>query len=257
MCVLTGREDPEAAHIYPHSLIRSSTREPRAVARFWSLLNVFWEPERVESWKREIFGNSMNFDKPTHGCFNLISLQKDAHALWGAGRFALRPIEYSTDHKTLKIEFHWVRKPSHRLEEIDLLKIPETSRGVWEYRDGHGGLGFPTGTYMEDGRPVWDVVRSGDVFTMTTSDSDKLPLPSLPLLELQWNLQRIAGMSGAAEPQEEFSYDDDEEEERAMKVPDRDAPIRRVRTVFDWLGQLPADNELSPANVDRRLHITV
>ncbi|EFW23403.1 hypothetical protein D8B26_006892 [Coccidioides posadasii str. Silveira] len=51
-CVLTGWEEPDTAHIYTHSLIKASGREPRAVGRFWDILGLFWEEERVEQWKK-------------------------------------------------------------------------------------------------------------------------------------------------------------------------------------------------------------
>src|SRR3954447_4707576 len=41
-------------------------------------------------------------------------------------------------------------------------------------------------------------IRSGETFDFTTKDPKKLPLPSMELLEMQWVLQRLVGMSGAA-----------------------------------------------------------
>ena len=41
-------------------------------------------------------------------------------------------------------------------------------------------------------------IRSGETFTFTTKDPKNLPLPSVELLEMQWVLQRLVGMSGAA-----------------------------------------------------------
>lgn len=47
-CVLTGWEEPDAVHIYPHCLIKVSGREPRAVGRSWDILGLFLEEDRVE-----------------------------------------------------------------------------------------------------------------------------------------------------------------------------------------------------------------
>ncbi|KAE8420547.1 hypothetical protein BDV36DRAFT_249569 [Aspergillus pseudocaelatus] len=47
-CVLTRTPDPDAAHIYPNSLLNASKREPNAAARFWSIMNVFWDEGRVQ-----------------------------------------------------------------------------------------------------------------------------------------------------------------------------------------------------------------
>jgi hypothetical protein len=50
---------------------------------------------------------------------------------------------------------------------------------------------------LEDNRSI-SHVRSGETFTFTTKDPENLPLPSMELLEMQWVLQRLVGMSGAA-----------------------------------------------------------
>ncbi|KAG9232479.1 hypothetical protein BJ875DRAFT_77387 [Amylocarpus encephaloides] len=42
-------------------------------------------------------------------------------------------------------------------------------------------------------------IRSGDYFKLQTDDPATKPLPSFQLLELQWFLQRIQGMVGAAD----------------------------------------------------------
>lgn len=42
-----------------------------------------------------------------------------------------------------------------------------------------------------------EAIASGDVFTVTTSDPETMPLPSWALLETQWFLRQVAGMSGA------------------------------------------------------------
>jgi hypothetical protein len=42
-------------------------------------------------------------------------------------------------------------------------------------------------------------IHSGDTFTLTTDDPESHPLPSLELLDMQWVLQRLVAMCGAAE----------------------------------------------------------
>jgi hypothetical protein len=51
------------------------------------------------------------------------------------------------------------------------------------------------------------LIASGDVITMTTDDPVTLSLPSWDLLQMQWVLQRLSAISGAAEPQDNFSDD--------------------------------------------------
>jgi hypothetical protein len=42
-------------------------------------------------------------------------------------------------------------------------------------------------------------IKSGDYSKIQTDDPDKKPLPSFELIELQWFLQHIQGMAGAAD----------------------------------------------------------
>nr|KMM68269.1 hypothetical protein CPAG_04600 [Coccidioides posadasii RMSCC 3488] len=154
------------------------------------------------SGKKEIFSDPRDLKAPKDGCFNMISLDKHPHALWGAGRFALRPKELSADLKELKVEFHWQPKPSHETEEIDLLTEPATSRGLYKY--GGRGLPVPTGTYKED------------------------------------------GMSGAAEASGDLDHNDDDDDGKEMPTYDRDANVRSVRAIFEWLRLLPENEQSTP-----------
>jgi hypothetical protein len=52
-------------------------------------------------------------------------------------------------------------------------------------------------------------IQSGETFTFTTKDPKNLPLPSLELLEMQWALQRLVGICGAAGWPGLDSIDDD------------------------------------------------
>ncbi|EIT78162.1 hypothetical protein AO1008_00244 [Aspergillus oryzae 100-8] len=107
-------------------------------------MNVFWNKDRVQRWKTEIFGNEKDLRKPRHGCFNLLSFCWQARMRWCEGRFALRPME-NADSRTLKVH-----------EEPEL-----------------------------------EAIASGDVFTVTTSDPETIPLPSWALLETQWFLRQV------------------------------------------------------------------
>ncbi|OKL58552.1 hypothetical protein UA08_06261 [Talaromyces atroroseus] len=238
-CVLTGQAEPDAAHIYPYCLIKASAREPTAVGRFWDIMKVFWEDSRVEQWQKEIFGDELDLQNPRDTCFNMLSLSKHPHAMWGAGRFALRPME-KTDSKTLKVQFYWQRKSSDGATEIKLLTEPKSTRGL--YGDQGYPFSIPTGTYKDNGEPEYKAVVSGDTFTLTTPDPDRLPLPSWPLLEMQWHLQRIVAMSGAAEAQD---YPDPDDDFNPKDTINRDTAVRRVEDILVWL-RTSTDNDESP-----------
>ncbi|PIG80529.1 hypothetical protein AARAC_003234 [Aspergillus arachidicola] len=185
----------EAAHIYPNGLLKASTREPDAVERFWYIMKVFWDDDRVQRWKSGDFCD---------------------------GRFALRPMQID-DSRTIKVQLFWQKGLSNPLARVDLLMKPESSRGLYGCK-GHS-LAVFTGTYKENGEPIYRAIASGDAFTISTNDPETMPLPSQALPEMQWYLQRIAGMGGAAEMVEGNS--------------DYDGAVQRTRRIYDWLGISP------------------
>jgi hypothetical protein len=161
------------------------------IPKFWDLLPLFWGKDRVEKWKSTIFPNSQNPDIGVERCFNLISLSPNAHDMWNRGLFALKPLKLSRNRKELTVQFFWQVPGNHDIKSrIDLLTEPTSSEGLEIVGDGY----FLN--RLEDGSTPR--IRSGETFTFTTKDPKNLPLPSLELLEMQWILQRLVGMCGAA-----------------------------------------------------------
>ena len=124
--------------------------------------------------------------------------------MWAKGQFALKPLELSSDNTELMVQFFWqvsnTYKPANR---IDLLKEPASSKGLTE---GAGGW-----LAYEEIDGSLHKIRSGEVFTFKTTDPKNLPLPSMELLEMQWHLQRLVAMSGAAGwPSLDWADDDDD-----------------------------------------------
>lgn len=197
----------------------------------------------MDRWRTELFRDSPNLTPyPVDTCSNILSLDKRAHALWGAGRFALRPVALSANRKAMQIEFYWQKKkPAHGKDEINLLSEPETSRGLYDYDDCEG-LSFITGKREQNGQPRYGALVSGQRVTVSTDDPDKRPLPSWDLLEMRWVLQRVAGMSGAAEPSDHKREDSGDTDEIVV---DREAPIQRVREVFKWLDYMPEEKKFA------------
>jgi hypothetical protein len=73
------------------------------IPKFWRLLRLFWDRDRVEKWRNTIFPNSQNPDVSVERYFNLISLTPTAHDMWNKGLFALKPLELSPDYKKLTV----------------------------------------------------------------------------------------------------------------------------------------------------------
>ena len=122
-------------------------------------------------------------------------LSPDAHKYWTKAYFALKPIQLSDDKKCLDVEFYWMPRCNHSAA-VDILTSPESSEG----RSDAKLLHFPTER----------LIYSGQTFSLTTDDTEKHPLPHPALLEMQWILQRVAAMSGAAEICDDFDNDDDD-----------------------------------------------
>ncbi|KAE8355342.1 hypothetical protein BDV28DRAFT_129151 [Aspergillus coremiiformis] len=91
----------------------------------------------------------------------------------------------NADSRTLSPQFYWQRGLSDAIAEIDLLTNPESS--CWLYGARGHSLSLFTGTYEDNGEPVYKTIASGDVFTLISNNPKTVPLPSRPLLEtLQW-----------------------------------------------------------------------
>ena len=133
---------------------------------------------------------SQNPHTGVESCFNLISLCPNAHNYWTRGLFALKPLELSSDRRKLDLQFFWQPQAKFKVDErVNLLTEPSSSRGL-NFVD-------KCGLSYDLNRPV--PIRSGDTFTLTTDDPESRPLPSIDLLDMQWVLQRVVAMSGAAE----------------------------------------------------------
>lgn len=241
VCVLTGAMGPQAAHIFPYCMLNKTANKSdvryTAQADFWMLLKVFWDDDRVDKWRNKIFPDPRHPDTGVDSCFNLISLTPTAHAYWNDGRFALKPLSLSNDEKKLTIQFFWQPQYDHKLQDrVDLLKEPLSSESL--------------NVAEIDGKPCFlsrlvrkraSQIKSGDIFTLTTDDPGKRPLPSWELLEMQWILQRITAMSGAAgTPELEFNDDDDIDSQPALIPDDNNGNIRSyLDDMYRWIPYPP------------------
>ena len=219
-CVLTGIEFIEVAYIYPHYAMKEKEEDrngPRHT--FWESLELFWPAEKVATWKAKLFPNDIS-DKGQEEVYNLISLAPHVHGMWGRGLFALKPISESDDKKTLIVQFFWQTKQKNSFPKISLTIQPHSTKGLKQSTGAHGGL-----IWLHDKNKKQ--IQSGDSFELNTDDPIKKPLPSFELLELQWFLQRVQGMAGAAdvdweEPWLETDSDSDYAVEEAPSLASND-----------------------------------
>ena len=189
-------------------------------------------------WENTIFSNPKCPGVGIESCFNSISLRRDAHDLWNRGLFALKPLELSPNRKRLTVQFFWQVRGKHTTKDrIDLLTEPTSSEGLDEVEEDGAWLEYR----KDDGFPRRPI-RSGDQFTFTTEDPEKLPLPSVELLEMQWVLQRLVGMSGAAGWPSLDEYDDDSVDDNDDWLTPDSSVHNSLKRVREWIGAEGAAN---------------
>ena len=208
-CVLTGDPGTEIAHIYPFHSIKH--KEEDIFGRrhiFWDQLKNFWPEEKVAAWEAELFPrgiDEMGLDR----AYNLITLSAGAHKAWDRGAFALKPISVSNDNTTLKIQFFWQKKQNDiQATAMSLLTTPFSTKDL----DRNEGA-YDHGFYRLVNISTLEPIKSGQFFELQTDDPIQRPLPSFQLLEMQWFLQRVAGMAGAAGDLHWEDWDEDSDEE--------------------------------------------
>ncbi|SPO02565.1 uncharacterized protein DNG_05238 [Cephalotrichum gorgonifer] len=184
-CVLSGMEDPEAAHIFPFS-----TTEKRKFLDLNRMLRIFWGAEQAQSWA-ELF-ESMDV---TESARNLICFNHQLHWWLDSAKMALKPLKVIGDGAVL-VQFHWLKgnnlkphvpleKPYQSLPFTDILaKAGLSDNRAW-------GSGF---AHRRSGIPL----RTGQTFVLGARDPERAP--NFELLKLSWDLLRVAAISGAALP---------------------------------------------------------
>jgi hypothetical protein len=193
--VLTKAGEPiEVAHIYPFSMRSEYNPASQSVPSFWNTLRLFWSEERVNAWYDAVF------PRGTEACHNLICLCPNAHKYWEKAHFALKPIGLSDDKKRLDIQFFWLAK-GNRTSQVAILQRPPLPVQLDQ---------GPNMTMLLNVQTK-QIICSGDQISLETDDPVAHPLPDLKLLEMQWVLNRVAAISAAAEPQDDFGDDSDDD----------------------------------------------
>ncbi|CAK7274808.1 hypothetical protein SEPCBS57363_006353 [Sporothrix epigloea] len=194
-CILTGTANPEAAHIYPFSAGPASGR-----AKHIATLVNFWGKEKADAWSRQYSATSV-----TESAKNLLCLNSQLHFWWGTCHLALRPIR-TLDPCTIKLQLHWLRRSRTR-PTAPLSGTFDDIRSLCGGEDDLATWGPQPVAHRMSGLPL----RTGQIFTIRAENPEDLP--SFELLDMQWNLLRVAAMSGAAEAEDappEEGDDDDE-----------------------------------------------
>lgn len=199
-CVITKMTSTVAVvgcHIYPNSLGQVGYKPS-----FWEGLSLFWSEERVQEWQSILDG-----DKGPEVVCNMITLNALAHNAWDAGLFALKHISGNEDGHgaTMQLQFHWLR-PLSPVKKY--LTLAEFSSKPSFSSDAESGV---DNYYLYDST-THQLIKSGHVIDLKTVARIRLPLPSKPLIDLQWYLHRVRALSAAAFP-DELELDDDDDDD--------------------------------------------
>jgi len=215
----------------------NTSQKPYNAPDFWSLLREFWTDKRVDSWRNKIFPNPRHPDTRIDACFNLICLSRNAHEQWNQRLFALKPLDLSDDKKKLTVQFFWQRQYDHQRKDcVDLLNEPLSSEGADLVKEGYWLT-----CVQDDGS--FRNIQQGQIFTLTTDDPENQPLPSWELIEMQWFLQRITAMGGAAgTPNVDLNNDDDMSSGSVPNPVDNDSGLGSFyerEHVYKWIQPPP------------------
>lgn len=206
-CVFMRTALHDVAQIYPTQLVPQTSISVglNMFPDFWKLLEFFFDKDRIDRWRKQIFRDRSDPNKPVDGCHNRVCLDPVAHCMWNRGLFALRPIAQSEDNKELTIQFYWQPKPPHvRYDEVDILQAPASSRGL----DSRDELSLHKLLYNDE-EVTAQQIKSGDVFVLKTENPATHPLPSFDLLDMHWHLNRILNLSGACSMLDEIGPDNE------------------------------------------------
>jgi hypothetical protein len=188
------------AHIYPFCSLEDIEEDIFGARHiFWDLLRTFWPKEKVAAWEAELFPIGIH-EMGIERVYNLITLSPTAHRYWNRGAFALKPISMSDDNTTLKVQFFWQKKQKDTQATMSLLTSPLSTKDL---NCNEGAFDYGISQLFDLRRQK--LIKSGEFFELKTDNAIERPLPSFQLLEMQWFLQRVIGMAGAADP-----YDDED-----------------------------------------------
>jgi hypothetical protein len=204
-CLITGVSYIHAVHIYPFHLLYQSSSSNK-LSTFWKLLKMFYNNEEIEAVEKQLFPESRSAGEES--VRNMICLNPLLHIMWTYSEFGLYPYPPNEEGTEMKLEWVWLPK-YHKLpdELIDINEVPDVTKVLAIERP-------PIWTNVPFGRggeKQFRPILSGEYFLLQTEDPKELPLPSYEILLLQWRLQRMLALAGAAE-------EDDEDDDRLSET---------------------------------------
>jgi len=118
---------------------------------------------------------------------------------WRKAYFALEPYKKLPDG--VRVRFRWLKRTTFTVnDKLETLAIDPRDCLVWHQEEGVIAM-----KDLVSGHPLLD----GTLFDLTSDDPQKQV--SFGLLQLQWDILRIAALSGAVEAVEDPSWNPDDD----------------------------------------------
>ena len=191
--------DPQAAHIFPFA-----TSEKKDFGELNHLLTAFWGSEKATAWRQNFEDASI-----TQSAKNGISMNHQLNFWFHNARFALKP--HRETPEGIVVQWHWLKRPVLKplvyiRSDIDIDILHQA--GVMDLAWGDTGTDIDTLAHRESGVRI----RTGQTFMLRRHEN--MPCPSWGLLEMQWDLLRVAALCGAADVMDEYYDDFEDRDER-------------------------------------------
>ncbi|KAM0434568.1 hypothetical protein ACHAPT_003664 [Fusarium lateritium] len=189
VCILSGTTDPVAAHIFPHA----SCGDEKTTLRY-SVLRMFWGQEKADLWRAKFIDSDF-----VESHQNMIAMNHQLHFWFDRARFAFKPLP-SENPNERRLQFHWLKRSGFRTFNSTL------QNGDFIARAGLDAANVTTWgdellAHRKSGLPI----KTGQVFTVHAQNADDLP--DWDMLQLQWDLHRVAAIAGAGEDEDDVDWE--------------------------------------------------
>lgn len=183
-CVFSGAPDPEAAHIFPFS-----TSEKKTFGHLNDLLEAFWGPEKALTWRRHFEDAAI-----TQSAKNGISMNRRIHLWFKDARLAVKPLRQTA--QGIVVQWHWLKRSVLKSNvyirsDMDILH----QAGVMDQRWGDALAHRESGVRIQTVQTFFLPRHEG--------------MPSWDLLEMRWDLVRVAALCGAADVTDDYYCSED------------------------------------------------
>ncbi|KAK1246092.1 hypothetical protein MKX07_005161 [Trichoderma sp. CBMAI-0711] len=173
VCLFTVSRDAEKADIFPLCTTIGDAFQPLD-----ALLQCFWGENIRNRWATCVTDPSI-IKSPR----NSLSMNRQLHFWWDNAAFALKPL--SESETAIVVQWHWLQDSCLSPRMMIPPNAEYTKYVSRHVGDSWGSLKHAFGKTLQ----------TGQVFTIRVEDASRLPC--FELLELQWDLLRVAAISGA------------------------------------------------------------